>query len=183
MPGRRPLPAATHILRGNPGKRPLRTDEATIAGEFDLTPPAYLKGQALALWNELASVLKESRVLTAADRPTFLLLCDAWTTWHTLRESLDITGPMMTTARGVSIVNPLVDSVRRAQETYRKLSIEFGLTPTSRAKVSVAPTPKRPSKFDRIKEMAPGAVVEASPSDSNLLDDLDGHFGADPDIQ
>lgn len=176
--GRRPTPAATHALRGNPGKRPLR-EEATIQGEFNLTPPLFLTGDALTLWNELAPVLKESRVLTLADRTSFITLCEAWAMWRLLRERLEVCGPLCAgKTEGVVSVSPLVDAVRRAHSAYTKMAVEFGLTPTSRAKVSVAPLPKAPSKFDRIKQ-APRAP---DPVETGPLDAFDGTFGVDHDI-
>lgn len=55
MAARGPKSAPTHlkIVRGNPGKRTLPTNEPEATG--DLVRPKYLRGRALALWKEASA--------------------------------------------------------------------------------------------------------------------------------
>lgn len=71
MAGRRPKPAALKLVTGNPGKRPIRADEATAVPGTPDKPPKLGK-VASAEWDRLTSLLEAEQRLTPADAPHLL---------------------------------------------------------------------------------------------------------------
>lgn len=138
MRGRKPKPTAAKMLAGNPGKRALPTDEPS-APRRKRTPsaPSYLGEEAAAEWRRVARTLHEMRVLTDADLQALALYCAAFERWRKAEEEIDNEGlvvPTGTTGQGVK-ANPAVSIANMAWEQMRKILIEFGMTPSSRARV------------------------------------------------
>lgn len=75
--GRPPTPTALKILRGNPGKRAINTDEPKPP-RGEVKPPPWLKGRGRTAWKWIAPVLQQMGVLTTADPHALALLCDAY---------------------------------------------------------------------------------------------------------
>jgi phage terminase small subunit len=111
--GRKPKPTALKILEGEKPCRINVDEPAFPAGS--VVAPAWLEGLALEHWHELAPMLAEQRVLTVADRPCLALMCCEYRRW---RE------------------DPRED---KAKDRYIRLSLEFGLTPSSRSRIKAPP--------------------------------------------
>ena len=71
--GRRPIPTALKIARGNPGKRPLH-DMEPKPEKSTLEPPKGLTGRALDEWNRIAEECVFRGIITVLDEP----LLEAW---------------------------------------------------------------------------------------------------------
>ncbi len=79
MAGRRPKPLALKLVSGNPGKRPLPTDEpAPVSGRP--WKPAGLSKVADAEWERLADLLDGELRLSLADGPHLLGAATAYAT-------------------------------------------------------------------------------------------------------
>lgn len=126
MRGRKPKPVALKILEGAQPCRINRNEPVVPAGSTE--PPSWLDGKALDHWRELAPILREAGLLTSADRPALAQLCEAYRRW---REDPD-------------------DS--KAQDLYRRLLVEFGLTPSSRSRIKT--TAEKPK--DALEEFLAG---------------------------
>jgi hypothetical protein len=114
--GRKPTPTAVRILKGNPGRRPLPSNEPTPeAGRC--TPPRPLKGRPLALWRRY---IGRAWWLTEFDAPK------AWLFVH-LQAEAENDIALMTAAR----ISQL-----------RGLGSELGLDPASRARMGSPPVDK-----------------------------------------
>lgn len=112
MRGRKPKPTALKILDGTRADR-INHDEPVLP-RGDLEPPDSiddLDGYGVEHWNELAPMLAKAGLLTEGDRPALALLCRAYA-----RLRLD----------------PLDD---KANDLYRRMLVEFGLTPSSRSRI------------------------------------------------
>lgn len=112
MRGRKPKPTALKILDGTRADRINRDEPVLPAG--GLEPPSWLndvEGHGRDHWDELAPLLSKAGLLTEGDRPALALLCRAYA-----RLRLD----------------PLDD---RANDLYRRMLIEFGLTPSARSRI------------------------------------------------
>ena len=120
MKGRKPKPTALKILDGTRGDR-VNRDEPTLP-KASVEPPDWLddlEGFGIDHWNELAPMLSKAGLLTEGDRPALALLCRAYA-----RLRLD----------------PLDD---KANDLYRRMLVEFGLTPSSRSRIkATAEKPK-----------------------------------------
>lgn len=148
MPGGRPpKPTALKILQGTARRDRLNPDEPQPPLLVEARPPSWLKGRARKGWQELAPVLLEMRVLTVGDRAALGLLCDAYGEYLELRETVRRVGRTYTmiTESGSEMVmarpevNMMTDAWRRSMAAMQ----QFGLTPSSRSKVSAKEAEQR----------------------------------------
>lgn len=128
--GRRPQPTALRVLRGNPSKTKLNKREPKPpAGK--VTRPDGLSAGAVAVWDELAPICLAMGTLTTADVRPFATLCELQATL--LVASRDKDDPEMQAAAQ--------KLERDTAVTVRQYYTEFGLTPVSRARLSVPEKP------------------------------------------
>jgi P27 family predicted phage terminase small subunit len=128
--GPRPQPTALRVLRGNPGKRPMNSDEPKPAPIDSLAPPVWLDPTATEAWRELAPKLVKLGLLTELDQQRFSMLCTHWSRWRRLCEA----DPMGTDHTKAGLL-------RREAEIVARLSAAFGLDPASRTALKVGPAP------------------------------------------
>ena len=137
--GRKPKPTALKQLEGNPGKRPLNIAEPH-PDAVSPDAPAHLDEVALAEWNRLAPEMHTKGVLTGWDRAAFAGYCVAYSRWVKACAELSKTSLTITTEKGNVIQHPIVGVANKAQELMLRFLTEFGLTPSSRSRVSVPNT-------------------------------------------
>ena len=141
MRGRKPVPTALKIARGNPGQRRIRDDEPQPAPLIDLAVPAFLgkDPHARAEWDQKAPMLHRLGLLTEADVDALTLYCATFARWKLAVLELRARGLTVKTKRGL-VANPYLRIAEKAQEQCRVLLDGFGMSPVSRARVH---TPKR----------------------------------------
>jgi hypothetical protein len=89
MPGPPPEPVRLKLLKGNPGRRPLRPEpEPAIEPQCPPAPP-YLSGYAAQEWEVVAPELHRLRLLTAVDLASLAAYCVAYQQWRVAVEALD----------------------------------------------------------------------------------------------
>lgn len=110
-------PTALKILQGNPGKRKLPKNEPKP--KVGAEAPVWMTKRARLIWDRLAPQLTETKVLTVIDAEPLAILC--------------------------TLLVEFRRQARRAQPSSR-LAAEcrayfgrFGMTPSDRSRVSVAP--------------------------------------------
>lgn len=100
-------------------------------------PPSGMGRAAAALWREVAALLVEARVLTAADLPAlrqYAVVHQRWVDSCALVQEL---GVVMDGGKR----NPAVSAAQACETELLRYAGEFGLTPASRGRVpSAAPT-------------------------------------------
>jgi P27 family predicted phage terminase small subunit len=138
MAGRRPKPTHLKLLQGNPGKRPLNGNEPKPAATIP-DVPEHLSEAAKAEWTRMSVELNKLGLLTVVDRSAFAGYCMAWGRWVEAEQALKKTGPVVRAPSGYPILSPYLAVANRALEHMRMFLIEFGMTPASRAKLSVRP--------------------------------------------
>jgi P27 family predicted phage terminase small subunit len=122
--------------------------------QFDpalLPPPPHLTEAAIAEWNRVAPQLYAVRVLTAADLASLAAYCQAYADWIHARTELDKHGFTITTEKGNLIQSPWVGIANKAMNNFVRYAAEFGMTPSSRSRVS-APSGQKNSKLDKFRE-------------------------------
>ncbi len=139
MPGRRPKPTKLKLLQGNPGHRPLNTNEPEYKVEIP-KPPKHLNKVALQEWKRVSKVLFEQGLLTTVDMAGLAAYCQSFSRWAAAETQLEKEGLTDTTTNGNTIQNTLVGIANQAMEHMRKHLIEFGMTPSSRSKVTAQDT-------------------------------------------
>lgn len=152
MKGRKPKPAHLHSVHGNPGKRPLKKD---YGQKFEKVPkaPTELTARAKKHWPVVAKRLFHAGVLARTDIDGLIAYCEAYGAW---REAMNdvarrgeffepiktvTTKPDGTTIEkyGPPVRNPYLNIANKEFEKMSKLLTEFGMTPSSRTRVSPVP--------------------------------------------
>lgn len=140
--GRPPKPTALKLLQGNPGKRTLPKNEPKPP-DGEINPPAWLTGRARRTWRELVPILESMRVLTTADPQALALFCDAYAEYIEARAVVKREGATYRTFNqaGSLMYRPRPE-VAIASDAWRRATLmlgQFGMTPSSRAKVQTQP--------------------------------------------
>lgn len=141
MRGRKPTPTALRLLRGNPRKRPVNLAEPAPAPLADQAPPDWLDASAQAEWRRLAPMLGRLGVLTETDADALAAYCEAFTTWKQATQRLRQFGMVVkrsAAAGELPVISPYVKIAHHAMGQMRAFLVEFGMTPSSRARIHTA---------------------------------------------
>ena len=117
MRGRKPKPTALKLLDGTRADRINHNEPAMPPASIE--PPAWLDDRAREHWGELAPVLQSARLLTIGDRQALALLCEAFSRFRSEPAN------------------------EKARDLYRRMLVEFGLTPSSRSRLKTTVEPAR----------------------------------------
>lgn len=138
MAGRKPVPTALKLMRGNPGKRPINKREPKPAVGIPVAPD-HLSKRAAAVWPILTGKLSAMGVLTTADGHALELLAEAYAEWRDASDAVREHGQTYESqTQNGTIIRPRPE-VSIASDAWRrvaKMLTDFGLTPSSRAKLS-----------------------------------------------
>ncbi|MBC7618295.1 MAG: phage terminase small subunit P27 family [Candidatus Saccharibacteria bacterium] len=78
-PGRRPLPANVHELRGNPSKKPLAALLNEFEPEIEIPSfPSWIWPEAKKEWKRISVELERYGLISKLDRAALVLYCQAW---------------------------------------------------------------------------------------------------------
>lgn len=96
-------------------------------------PPAHLADEALAFWQQVVPGLVSSGVAAACDSSALAMMCEWWARYRAFSSMLDaaIAAQMQT--------YQLVLQVGIATTNFDRLAARFGLTPSDRARLKIAP--------------------------------------------
>lgn len=144
MAGRTPKPTAMKVLQGNPGKRPLNRREPSFSAE-GLSCPRWLTGLARLEWKRVVPLLKEQRLVTAADRVTVEAYCVAYANWRKAEAVLEERGFVMKIeTKGGGTYEQQRPEVAIAQKYYTLMLTaggRLGFDPSSRTRLQVPEAP------------------------------------------
>jgi P27 family predicted phage terminase small subunit len=136
--GSKPIPTALKVVRGNPGKCPLNENEPTPKGEAEM--PKWLSPTAAEHWPIVAKQLRDAGVLTSVDAHALAMYCEAFARWRVAMDALQREGPIYTAKNGFPSQSAYLTIANTAFDQMRKMLIEFGMTPSSRSRVTKAPS-------------------------------------------
>ena len=134
--GRKHSPTALKLLKGTARKSRLNIDEPKPALNIP-TPPDHLDQIASVEWGRISQELYKLGLLTNIDRSPLAAYCVVYSRWVDAEMRLKKEGTTLVTTNGNIIQSPLVGISNQAMILMHKYLIEFGMTPASRAKVSV----------------------------------------------
>jgi P27 family predicted phage terminase small subunit len=155
MRGRRPKPTRLKVLTGNPGKRPLNTNEPRPEAAIP-DCPVELGAVAHREWDRLVGELSVLRILTNLDRAALAAYCGAYAMWAEATEAIQKYGTMVKSPSGYPGQSPYVSIANRQAEIMMRIASEFGFTPASRSRIST-PSANERTLFD-ILENKPEAA-------------------------
>jgi P27 family predicted phage terminase small subunit len=143
-------------VSGNPGNRPLNPHEPRPEPALP-TVPAHLSDEAKVEWGRLAHELHELGMLSRIDRAALAAYCQAYADWVEAEQNLQrfgkiIRSPQKTVTKrnkdgtetveqqgGYPMQSPYLAIRNKALELMYKFSVEFGMSPSSRSRVTATP--------------------------------------------
>lgn len=141
MRGRKPIPNALKRLAGDgihdSGKRVIPEEPQATPGAPDT--PEELTGDALLAWHSFNADMDGMGVITHADRAALILLCLAWAEMQSAQTHIEANGPVVKLPNNYPGPNPYVKVRNDARALVLKMLTEFGLTPSSRTRIAIAP--------------------------------------------
>lgn len=161
MRGRKPTPTNLKLIRGNPGKRPIRMDEFRPERGIP-SCPRHLKGEARKEWKRITEELDKYGMISAVDRGALAIMCSCWGRYVAAEEMIEkaaesapgSAGLFVKSPNNFPIQSPWLAVSNKAMEQYKSYCTEFGLTPASR--VRAAPMTSQQSLFE---DPVPGAAA------------------------
>ena len=128
------MPTHLKMLRGDPGKRRLPENKPTP--EPGAAMPAWLSPGAAAHWPTVAEQLEDAGVLTQLDQTALAMYCEALARWRHATDHVVNQGPVIVSPSGLATQSPYLQIADKAFEQMTKLLVKFGMTPSSRSRVS-----------------------------------------------
>jgi P27 family predicted phage terminase small subunit len=136
VPGRKPKPTNLRVLQGNPGKRPLKTNEPKPR-PVPPVMPAHLKGLAKEEWERVVPILERLGILTEVDGAALAGYCQSFARWVQCEKRLTSKGLTFTTPSGYVQQRPEVSMAQKYLQLVKSFCTEFGLTPSSRSRIEL----------------------------------------------
>jgi P27 family predicted phage terminase small subunit len=129
--GRKPVPTALKLLRGNPGRRPIEADLEPQPEPVLPTCPRQLGTVAKREWRRIAPELHKLGLLTRIDRAALAAYC------ATYQQFIEAEVAIRTAAPDCDVRSVMRIQAAALTLMHRYL-VEFGMTPASRSRVRVA---------------------------------------------
>jgi P27 family predicted phage terminase small subunit len=154
MKGRPAVPVHLKLITGNAGRRPVDADPASALDPAIPDCPEHLNAAARAEWQRIVPELVKAGLLSVIDRAALALYCQAFARWQLAEEKIaaaaakdpDGAGLVSAAKNGFKQLDYWLVISNRAQEQLLKYLQEFGLSPSTRARV--AALAKQGSLFD-----------------------------------
>lgn len=144
MRGRRPTPTHLKVVTGNPGRRPIKD---TVEPEVEAPPcPAHLSAEAKAEWGRIVPELMGLRLLSQMDMAALAMYCQCYGRWQyaeqvlsgAIAEMQDQASMVIASPNGFPVQSPWLNIANRAMEQCKSFLVEFGMSPSSRARIAPA---------------------------------------------
>jgi P27 family predicted phage terminase small subunit len=144
MRGRKPKPTKLKILEGNPGRRPLPKNEPKPTGMP--TMPHWLRNEAKNEWKRIVPELQAIGLLTKVDKTALAGYCQSYAKWKQAEEFIEQHGftyqfPKRDETGKITSMYiapyPQVSIARACLDQVKAFCAEFGMTPSSRTRLSV----------------------------------------------
>lgn len=144
--GPKPLPANVHVLRGNASKLPRASLQDTVCPPAAIpSAPDHLNAEALEEWQRVTPLLLQLGLITEIDRAALAGYCQAYGRWVNAERTIARLngesenghgGEIDVTPSGYKQISVHEQRSNRALETMAKFAAEFGMTPSSRSRVT-----------------------------------------------
>lgn len=155
IPGTKPEPNALKLIKGNLGKRSIKPEPKPTPIAPD--PPAWLPTEAKKRWKEIGPELERLGLLTCIDGPVFAMMFLHYaiaveTAKEIKKRKRDLKkfsinrSPLITDEKGLPRKHPLHQILRDHSLAFKSYMSEFGLSPSSRTRLSI-PGPEGDDEF------------------------------------
>ena len=146
--GRKVIPVSVQIAKGNPNRLTkseiaarLESEEKFKPNNDNIKPPTWLDKIGKKEWIRVASELEELEILTNVDVAALGMYCDAYSKYQLATKKINEEGMFIEYTNKAGATNIIEHPAVKAQVKYadliKKLCSEFGLTPSSRARITL----------------------------------------------
>lgn len=142
-------PTAIKRLEGNPGKRPLNKNEPKPKTVIP-NCPQWLLPEAKKEWKKIVQGLGKLGLITCVDGAALAGYCQSWARYVEAEKYLSSHSTAFETESGYMQPVPQVGIAQRYLKICQSFMSEFGLTPSSRGKMSV---PKNGDDEDPLEKL------------------------------
>lgn len=143
MAGRKPLPTNVHLLQGNRSKKPASQLRDQVLPNVEIPNcPTHLLPAAKKEWKRVAEQLEGLGLISQMDRAALAVYCQAYARWvqaETKIKALGDAGLIEETPSGYKQMSVLLQISNRSVEQMHKFMGEFGMSPSSRSRVTQSP--------------------------------------------
>jgi P27 family predicted phage terminase small subunit len=141
--GPKSLPSNVHRLRGNPSKLPAHKLTDSVAPDIEIPGcPTHLLPDAKKEWKRVAPQLEKLGLISQMDRAALAVYCQAYARWVQAEEKIKALGEaglIEETPSGYKQIAVWLQISNRAVEQMHKFMCEFGMSPSSRSRVTASP--------------------------------------------
>ena len=137
MAGRRPKPTKLKLLQGTQRSDRVNRQEPNSKLEIP-SCPRHIQGESRREWKRITKELGAVGLVTRVDRAAIGAYCEAYGRWSEAVSKLHEKGLLVKAPSGYPILNPYLSIINSALDQMRKFLTEFGMTPRSRTRISVA---------------------------------------------
>ncbi len=145
--GPSPKPTALKALHGT-ARRDRSNPSEPQPQVTAVSCPAFLDSAAKAEWRRLIPHLVKLKLMSDLDRGLLAAYCAAWSRWRKAELAIQKFGEVLATPSGYMQKNPHVTIANESIRTLEKLAGHFGLSPSTRTRVSATPEEQEDDPFD-----------------------------------
>ena len=98
--------------------------------------PFELSAVADKQWDDLVIELKAAKLLSNIDTHALAMYCEAYATWTDANKKIRKHGVVVKSKNGFPVQSPFFHVANKSFDQMKGLLIEFGMTPSSRTRVS-----------------------------------------------
>jgi len=161
-PGTKPKPAELRAIeggtarKGSVSRRPIPEPTLLSPRITELpAPPRDLPPEGVELWEGPCALLAAHGVLTLADVPAILVMCRHYAMMERVRKVLDRQGYFDLGSTGQMVGHPGVKIFNEASSSFLRYASEFGMTPSTRARIGLTDVARRTLAQDLEERLGP----------------------------
>ena len=149
--GKAPKPTNLRLVEGTLNKKSYKQNEVMPDVMEPVLPP-HLSADAFGEWVRIMPLLLSNRLVTEIDTVALALYCQAYGRWVIAERKITLMqvdgddGFTTKAPSGYLVQNPYLSIANRAMEDCHKYLQQFGLSPSSRTRISVAPDGEKVGK-------------------------------------
>ncbi len=135
--GKKPVPTRLRVLKGARPSRLVVNEPKPESNNIKM--PSWLSTEGKKQFKALSKELDDARIITNLDTHALALYCEAYSTWIKATKTLQKEGSVIDSKNGFPTQSPYVLVANKAFDQMKVMLAEFGMTPSSRRRVSVVP--------------------------------------------
>ena len=135
----RPKPTRLKILEGVHKSKIHRNEPKPIQPKRVPPAPSYLNNIGKREWKRIAKELHGLGLLTNLDKTALAGYCQCYVMYIDATKKIQEQGVLVKAQSGFPMQSPYVSIANKAMVEMRKWLLEFGMTPSSRSKITIQP--------------------------------------------